>query len=73
MSGTRLFWANLSDADLSDADLSGAEVVGLEFSIVKLMKPNLNLKDPYVIVIEELEKQAKSLKGATMPDGTKHP
>ncbi len=41
-------------------DLSGAELVGA------------NLKDATGILIEELEMETKSLKGATMPDGSIH-
>lgn len=42
-------------------DLSGAELVGA------------NLKDATGILIEELEMETKSLKGATMPDESIHP
>jgi hypothetical protein len=34
---------------------------------------NANLKGAENITTEELEKQTKSLKGATMPDGKIHP
>jgi len=58
---TDLSKANLSNADLGDANLSMADLSGA------------NLKGAIGIAVEELEKQAKSLKGATMPDGSKHP
>lgn len=59
--GTNLSGANLSGADLSGANLSGAILHGA------------CLKDATGITSEELEKQANSLKGATMPDGSIHP
>ena len=57
---TDLSGANLTGADLSGAKLSGASLDGAD------------LKDAIAITIEELEKQAKSLQGATMPDGSIH-
>ena len=59
LSGAYLSGVNLQGADLSGADLSSALTVtedGLERKITK----------------EEIERQAKSLAGATMPDGSKH-
>ena len=52
--------ADLSNANLTDADLTSADLTGA------------NLNGVTGITIEELEKQAKSLKGATMPDGSIH-
>jgi len=52
--------ANLSFANLPEAVLSGAVLSGAD------------LKGVTGISIEELEKRAESLKGATMHDGTKH-
>jgi len=63
--GARLFGADLQGARLFMADLQGAKLIGASLD-------GANLKDATGITIEELEKQAKSLKGATMPDGTKH-
>ncbi len=48
------------EADLKSTNLSGANLSGA------------NLKDAKNITIEELEKQAESLQGATMPDGSIH-
>ena len=53
--------ADLSKANLSRAKLNGADLNGA------------NLKYATYITVEKLEKQAKSLKGATMPDGSIHP
>lgn len=55
-----LWGANLSQANLSQADLRGADLRGA------------NLKDANNITIEELEKKAKTLQGAIMPNGSKH-
>jgi uncharacterized protein YjbI with pentapeptide repeats len=66
LSATNLSGADLSDANLSDANLSGA----------LLQDANLrgaDLSGASGITTEELEQQADSLEGATMPDGSKHP
>lgn len=52
--------ADLTDANLTDADLTGADLTGAD------------LTDVEGITAEELEEQAASLEGATMPDGTIH-
>ena len=67
LSAADLRGAMLSGADLHGADLSG----GADFSGADLS--NANLKTATGITTEELEKQAKSLQGAIMPDGSKHP
>ncbi len=64
--GANLCSANLSGAILSRANLSGANLSGAILS-------RANLKGATGITNEELEKVAKSLEGATMPDGTTHP
>lgn len=56
--------ADLSGADLSDTDLTNAYLVGANLS-------NANLKGAKVTTAE-LD-QAKTLQGAIMPDGSKHP
>jgi uncharacterized protein YjbI with pentapeptide repeats len=61
LSGAFLGGANLSGADLGDAYLSYADLGGA------------NLKGATGFTLEELEKEAKNLKGAIMPDGSKHP
>ena len=68
--------ANLSGADLRGANLSEANLKQANLWQANLSKANLrgadlggaNLKDIKGITREKLEKQAKSLKGATMPD-----
>lgn len=56
---------NLQQADLSGADLSGANLEGADLS-------GANLEGAEGVTIEELEEQAGSLEGATMPNGTEH-
>ncbi len=75
----------LDGADLQGANLSGAELTRVNFCGVNLHHANLsgtnlweadlteaNLKGVTGITVERLKKQAKSLKGAIMPDGTIH-
>lgn len=59
-----LFGTNLWEADLTEADLTEANL--WEADLTKA-----NLKGVTGIAIERLKKQAYSLQGATMPDGTK--
>ena len=70
LSGAILRRANLSGAILYKADLSGAILSGADLSGAILS--GANLKDAIGVTIEELEKQALSLKWATMPDGSEH-
>jgi len=71
LSGASLSDADLSMATLTDADLSGAHLTrGASLSGADLR--NANLSDTRRVTNKKLEKQAKSLEGATMPDGTKH-
>jgi uncharacterized protein YjbI with pentapeptide repeats len=78
-----LSFAKLTDAGLSFANLTGADLTNAELnsyqydneSYDKERGPDLRnakLNGVTGISIEELEQQACSLKGATMPDGTKH-
>jgi uncharacterized protein YjbI with pentapeptide repeats len=57
--------ADLSEADLSEVDLSGANLVGAQLS-------GADLSNAEGIDNEKLERQAKSLKMATMPNGQKY-
>jgi uncharacterized protein YjbI with pentapeptide repeats len=68
--------ADLSEANLSGANLSEANLWQANLSGADLREANLSrayLKDAVGITPEKLEEQAKSLKGATMPDGSIHP
>jgi uncharacterized protein YjbI with pentapeptide repeats len=75
LSGANLFHAILKDADLEGADLEGAELGGADLS-------RTNLSGAYegfnsdgskrLVDNERLEERAKSLEGATMPDGQKY-
>ena len=58
--GIDLRAANLSGADLSDVYLTGADLSGAD------------LEGAEGITMEELERQAKSLEGATRPNGQKY-
>jgi len=60
--------ADLSEANLHDADLSYADLLGADFSDANLRLANLY--GAMNTTTEQLER-AKSLKGATMPDGIK--
>lgn len=75
-----LGYANLSSADLRGADLSGADLSGANLQHAKLAGAHLGgasianaeLYGAEGITKEELERQAKTLEGITMPDGSKH-
>jgi len=80
--GANLRGANLYKADLSKADLSNANLREAYLSDAQL--PFANLSEAYlrganlrgatgIPNVKKLEQQAKTLKGATMPDGSKHP
>jgi len=68
LSGADLFVANLHEAHLDEADLSGAKLDRADLSEADLSGADLHgAKVPDKHLAE-----AKSLKGATMPDGTRH-
>jgi len=73
--GAVLIQANLGDADLRDADLREADLRGADLRGAKLDAADLSeadLSSARGIGNEELEQQAKSLEGATMPNGQKY-
>jgi uncharacterized protein YjbI with pentapeptide repeats len=73
LSEANLSWADLSRADLSEANLHGADLSGANLSEANLREAKLgktNLSEAKVTA-EQLA-QARSLKGAALPDGTKH-
>jgi len=77
--------AKLNKADLSRANLSGANIAFAHLNDAKLSKTNLANADfrgvtldgadlsGAIVNVDRLERTAKSLKGATMPDGSIHP
>ncbi len=85
LSGADLSGANLFSADLRQTHLSGANLSGADLRQVHLSGANLSnadlkgarlseadLKDAIGVTVEELQKQAASLTGATLPDGKIH-
>src|SRR5215207_10974305 len=80
LSGTDLSEANLSDAYLENADLSGTDLSEANLSDAYLGKADLhealasgtNLRGADGITNEELDQQAASLEGATMPNAQKY-
>jgi hypothetical protein len=66
----QLYEADLSVADLTNADLSGAYLYRADLSGAYLSFADLS--DAQEINNEKLERQAKSLKGATMTNGQKY-
>jgi uncharacterized protein YjbI with pentapeptide repeats len=69
--GADLSGANLRSAKLDEADLSGAKLIGIDLHEMRLGKVlGVGLKSAE-ITSEQLAK-AKSLKGATMPNGSIH-
>jgi hypothetical protein len=79
LNGAKLWKADLSGADLREvdlrrADLQGADLRGADLRRADLREADLsgaNLTRVIGTTSEQLER-AKSLKGATMPDGSKH-
>ena len=79
LTNARLSEANLRGADLRGADLRGADLTNAKLFGAKLFGANLHEADLHeanlrgAIVTPDQLAQAKSLQGATMPDGTIHP
>jgi len=63
--------ASLVDANLTNVNLTDADLTHTNLNKADLSEANLN--GATGITIEQLKKQAKSLKGATMPDGSIYP
>ena len=75
LAGADLRQANLSDGwllftDLSGADLENADLSGVHLHVVDFREADL--RGAIGITNEELEQQAESLEGATMPNGQKY-
>ena len=68
LGGTNLRGANLTEANLTSATLYEADLLGADLTGTILTEVDLR---GATVTIEQLNK-AKSLKYATMPDGTKH-
>src|SRR3989440_1687792 len=68
--GACLMRTTLKNAQLQKADLRGSVLTGTDLSFANLRNADLYDTD---LTTEELEKKARSLKGATMPDGSIHP
>jgi uncharacterized protein YjbI with pentapeptide repeats len=79
LSGADLRETNLSEADLDEANLSEAYLTGSDLSRAYLIGANLTGVDLSCAkltdanITQEQWEKAKSLKGATMPDGSIHP
>jgi uncharacterized protein YjbI with pentapeptide repeats len=81
LQGANLMHANLQKANLMGANLQGARLFRAGLQGADLIRANMeranlsgaNLKDAFGVTVEELEKQALSLKDAIMPDGSIHP
>jgi uncharacterized protein YjbI with pentapeptide repeats len=70
LGGAKLSGADLSGALLRDADLSEAYLIETDLSDADLYKADLH--DARGVTEEQLEEQAQTLEGATMPDGSIH-
>ena len=75
LAGADLRRANLSDGwllftDLTRADLENADLSGVHLHVVDFREADL--RGAIGITNEELEQQAESLEGATMPNGQKY-
>jgi uncharacterized protein YjbI with pentapeptide repeats len=86
LTGAYFNFADLSDDDLSEVFLPYATERGLSLSTAIFSRlrsdrailsgtflRKANLKGAIGVTLEELEEQAKSLQGATMPDGSIYP
>src|SRR6266516_1421024 len=70
LNGADLGYTDLSEANLNGANLSSANLGGADLSGADLSQADLSGAQD--LTQEQLDK-AKTLKGATMPDGSKHP
>jgi uncharacterized protein YjbI with pentapeptide repeats len=68
LTGVNLNVGDLVGADLRGAKLGGAKLLGADLSRADLSQADLSGTD----ITESALERAKSLEGATMPDGTKH-
>lgn len=76
LSGADLSGADLKLTSLFRADLSGANLSGADLRVTFLDRADLsgaNLSRAAGVTKDDLELQAATLEGATMPDGSKYP
>jgi len=74
LSGAKLMGANLSKAKLMNANLDDARLKGARLMKADLSGANLDGADlTRAVITEEQLKEARSLKGTTMPNGSKRP
>ena len=75
LSGALLILANLREANLKRANLSGANLSRANLSRANLSRANLShadVSDAIGFTEEQLQEQARTLEGATMPNGQKY-
>ena len=74
LANTDLSYTALIDTDLGNANLENANLTGADLGDADLDDANLaDCKLSNAIVTQEQLEQVESLRGATMPDGSKHP
>jgi uncharacterized protein YjbI with pentapeptide repeats len=76
LSSANLSWAKLSGAVLFGADLRGANLSDAYLSDANLLEADMSgadLRNAKGVTNEQLEQQARSLEGATIPNGSQHP
>jgi uncharacterized protein YjbI with pentapeptide repeats len=67
LTGATLTRADLGGADLSETDLSGTNLSGAD--LIETDLSDADLHDARGVTEEQLEETAKTLQGATMPNG----
>ena len=75
LGGVYLSDTDLSNVQLNNTDLRHADLMDADLMNANLMDANLsgaNLRNVHGVTSAELEQKARSLKGATMPDGQKY-
>jgi uncharacterized protein YjbI with pentapeptide repeats len=70
LSNTTLNFANLDNANLAGTNLQASDLHNVSLAGANLTRANL--KDAVGLTADQLSK-VKTLKGATMPDGSVHP
>jgi uncharacterized protein YjbI with pentapeptide repeats len=74
LTGALMRQTDLREADLSDAHMFHADLREADLSLTKMERADLGEADlSGAIVTKEQLETVKSLKGATLPDGSIHP